>query len=237
MSRFKDRLWSELVREHGADLAQMSAPAGIPGNRRRMLAGTGLGVVAAGISAALVLVTAGTGPAFAVTRNHDGSVSVVITRMAGISGANAKLAALGYRARLVQVTAACGPPPPGWRLGRQVPAPAGAIPRRFATARFRPRQLHMARFDPRRIPTGRFLVIRAWRRGGTITMAPTRLVPGRPPACLPPPGPPAQFRATCCPGTAPLPNGGPFRHVLPVLPCANRRYLPPGYQRPARRRH
>ena len=109
MSKFKDRLWRELVHDHGEDLAQIPRP-GVKRSRRarpRVLAGTSLGL--AGVSAAVTLAVgaASTAPAFAVTPNHDGTVQVVIFRRAGIAGANAKLSAMGIRARIVAVSADC----------------------------------------------------------------------------------------------------------------------------------
>ena len=76
MSKFKDRLWRELVRDHGKDLAQITRPE-VKRSRRarpRVLAGTSLGL--AGVRAAVVLAVgaASTSPAFAVTPNHDGTV-------------------------------------------------------------------------------------------------------------------------------------------------------------------
>lgn len=83
MSKFTDHLWSDLVREHGATLAQIERP--VPGRagaarflrRPRFLAGGTLGL--AGVGTALVLAlggTAATTPAFAITRASDGSVLV-----------------------------------------------------------------------------------------------------------------------------------------------------------------
>jgi hypothetical protein len=63
---------------------------------------TGLAAIA---TAAVLAVgaTTGTPPAFAVTRHHDGSVSVKINRRSGIAGANRKLAAMGIHERLYAV--------------------------------------------------------------------------------------------------------------------------------------
>lgn len=83
MSKFTDHLWRDLVQEHGPTLAQADRPqpdrAGASRffRRPRILAGSTLGL--AGVGAALVLAlggTAATTPAFAVTRNNDGSVLV-----------------------------------------------------------------------------------------------------------------------------------------------------------------
>jgi hypothetical protein len=208
MSRFKDRLWSDLVRAHGAELSQLSRPRARSRRRPRMLAGTGVGLSAAGTAAALLVGAAGTSPAFAVTKNNDGSVTVEIGRIAAIPGANAKLRALGYRAQVVQMRAACAPGHRGWTIqglpkAGQVRGPANA------------------RFDPGQIPAGKVVVIPAWRRGRRIEIRPPRLIPGQVPPCLPlgpPPGVlPRQVPGPpCAPGLAPARSGHgqqrPSRH-------------------------
>lgn len=230
MSRFTDRLWSDLVRAHGADLSNLPRPPARSRRRPRMLAGTGLGLVAAGSAAAIVVATAGTTPAFAVTKNHDGSVTVSIARPAGIPQANARLAALGYRARIVQVTAGCGGPA-AW--ARSIHPPRAVF-----------RQIRAgARFDPRQVPPGRFLVMPAWRLGGKITIHRGHVVQGQVPACLPPPPipVPGAIGGACCP--LPVFMGRPGRQFLrrpprPVLarPCPNvrrqRLSRPPHFQVP-----
>jgi hypothetical protein len=50
-----------------------------------------------------VSATTGTSPAFAVTRQHDGSVAVKINRRSGIAGANRTLAAMGIHERVYAV--------------------------------------------------------------------------------------------------------------------------------------
>ena len=91
MSRFEDHLWREVERQHGPDLE----PAGRPPARHsrlgpRILAAGGiLGVAGVGTAVALVLGAASASPAFAVTRNHDGTVTVWVKRSSGIAEANA----------------------------------------------------------------------------------------------------------------------------------------------------
>jgi len=187
MGDFKDRLWRELVREHGADLAKMRRPATSRSRRARprVLVGTTLGLSGLGAALALALSVASSSPAFAVTPNHDGTVQVVIKRLSGISGANMKLASLGIRARVVQVVAGCkaiasSDTPKaekaallhatGVRYDR-LPAPASA----------------QVRLDPRTIPPGRILVLpTVVRAGHLIHIARAHWVRGAAPACLPP---------------------------------------------------
>src|SRR5579863_4172071 len=111
MSRFKEHLWRELVREHGADLARLSRPPSRGRRPRpRLLAGTTAGLAGVGTAVALLLGVASSSPAFAVTQSHDGTVSVVIRQMNAVQLVNARLAKLGLRARFVPVLAGCAPP-------------------------------------------------------------------------------------------------------------------------------
>ena len=109
MSNFKDRLWRDLIREHGATLNEGAQPAKGPSwLRPRMLFGGGLaGVAGVGTAVAIALGTAGTSPAFAVTQNRDGSYTVQLWRASGIVGLNDRLARLGVPARAVQVSITC----------------------------------------------------------------------------------------------------------------------------------
>jgi F0F1-type ATP synthase membrane subunit c/vacuolar-type H+-ATPase subunit K len=171
MTNFKDRLWRDLVREYGEDLGEIRRPAGKHSRRGRprVLAGAAVGLAGVGAAVAIVLGAASTAPAFAVTPNHDGTIQVRIFRSAGIPGANARLSAMGIRARVVAVAAGC--------QARWVTGVAMA-----PVARLQPRQV---RIDPRRIGAGRTLVLATWRRGRKIQLAPARLVRGPAPACLP----------------------------------------------------
>ena len=99
----------------------------------------------------LFLSAASTPAAFAVTGNSDGTFSVVLHRIAGIKGANERLAALGVRAKFVQVVAGCRAALPPAALANiktpdQVLIHAG----------------RQTRIDPRKIPPGRMLMIVSW---------------------------------------------------------------------------
>ena len=160
MSKFEDHLWREFVRECGTDLAQMASPS-VKQSRRvgpRLVAG-GVGLV--GIGAVLTLVLGGTttSPAFAVTRNHDGTVSVTIRRRAGIAGANAKLHELGIRAQVLpQVPVTCRDHLP--MAGRGAPAPQG----NFTNAHWT--------INPRKVPAGHTLALTPATSGGSQVPVP-----------------------------------------------------------------
>jgi hypothetical protein len=186
MTRFEDHLWRDLIREHGAELAQITRPASRPGHglRRRVLAGMSLGVAGGGAAVAVVLTAAGSSPAFAVTRNQDGTVSVVIRQLDAIHGANARLAALGLKAKFVQVPAGCVPSPPPANL----PFPIGAKRPRRSWVRVVGGSVK-AQLDPREVPPGQTVVVGAWRVGGVIHVSPAPLGhAGVPPCFRIPPG-------------------------------------------------
>ncbi|HEY5193879.1 MAG TPA: hypothetical protein VIJ39_08435 [Solirubrobacteraceae bacterium] len=108
MPKFEDRLWSDLVREHGSELA-MATPR-VPRARRPRtpLAAAALALAAALIAAILIFTAGGrTTQAYAVTTNADGTVTVTIRQLVGVSGANAKLAKLGVPVTVATVKADC----------------------------------------------------------------------------------------------------------------------------------
>jgi hypothetical protein len=57
--------------------------------RPQLLVSSTVGLAGVGTALALALSAASSSPAFAVTRNADGTITVRITRIAGIAGANA----------------------------------------------------------------------------------------------------------------------------------------------------
>jgi hypothetical protein len=203
MSEFKDRLWQELMREHGADLARMTGRTSKHRRRRpRVLAGTSLGVAGAGAALALVLTAAGSTPAFAVNKNRDGTVSVTITRLGGISGANAKLARIGVRAVAVPVVAGCQAVPP---ITAALPPSPSALRKNLIA-----RAVATARIDPKQIPAGKTLVLAAAPgASGRVRVARLHAVTGPAPRCfwsrVPAPGP---GTVVCGPARF-LPGGGP----------------------------
>jgi hypothetical protein len=115
MSRFEDRLWSELVEQHGALLADapltLAPSQGRAEARRRRrlapLAALGLALAAAVTAIAIGLSSGGGTPAYAVLSNPDGTVTVTIRQLVGVKGADEKLASLGVPVRVVRSEAGC----------------------------------------------------------------------------------------------------------------------------------
>ncbi len=93
-------------------------------SRLAALSTTGLAAIAAAAVLA-VGATTSTPPAFAVTRLHDGSVSLKVNRTSSIAAVNRKLAAMGIERIGKRATAAgdlssipsCSSIPPGWKGG------------------------------------------------------------------------------------------------------------------------
>ena len=108
MTEFEDNLWQEIVRVHGRELAAVPWAPGDRDRERgrwarpRLLAGTSASVIiAATLAVVLVLSATASSPAYAVTRNADGSVTVRLIRFSGIAGANHTLSRMGVRAKIV----------------------------------------------------------------------------------------------------------------------------------------
>jgi hypothetical protein len=187
MSKFTDRLWREIVHEHGAELAQLAAPEGKQSRRARprVVAGTSLALAGICAAAVLLLSAAGGSPAYAVTRNHDGTVSVALRQLSAIPQLNAKLAALDVRAQVVPILSGCNASVVRMKLLRK-----GGRLDSNQVIRFT--RVAGARFDPRAIPRGKLLVIAAWKRGQHVYTGPQKTVAGvAAPACLPVPAPAA----------------------------------------------
>ena len=180
MSTFEDNLWRDLVRDHHAEHAHPGRVTAGTLVRRRRLAGSSLGLAAAGTAAALALTAGTAAPAFAVTSNPNGTVTVTINEIAGISGANAELAALGVRARAVPIVQGCAAPllsPQGTPEGSPPPAidsvPQSGLP-------------HSITFEPS-VPAGDTLVLAAKQSAAgpaTGVQLFDGIVQGAAPACL-----------------------------------------------------
>jgi hypothetical protein len=184
MTKFEDNLWREVEQKYGSELSEAPGPGHSRPLRGPVLAGTTLGIVGASTAAVLVLTAAGSSPAFAVTTQPNGNVSVVIRRIEGIPGANRRLAQLGIHARAVRVADGCQVLPPPGTL-RAVPITTlvrngrrNWIGNRISTLR--------AEIRPAQIPSGRTLVIPAVRAGRVVRLVRGRAIPGAVPACLPP---------------------------------------------------
>ena len=121
MSTFEDQLWSQLLRERGE---QMHAAPGVtealaasvtattPATRRAphsrrpaLLTGSALGI--AGLATAGVFAFTGASPAFAVTKNPDGTVAITLSDLSDLPALNHKLAQDGVPVTAVPISTSC----------------------------------------------------------------------------------------------------------------------------------
>jgi hypothetical protein len=191
MTKFSDQLFDDLMREHGRALAHIARPAAARRHvtpRRALLAAGGGGLAAAAIAGTLV--AGGSTPAYAVTKNPDGTVTLAVYQKSGIAGANARLRDMGDK-RVVVVPVQAGCP----RLD-SLPAPAGAPAGQVAvrtSAANGPGSgtgTGSITVDARGIPAGDILVVGS-ETSGDARLTGARLTSGAAPSCVSLPGVPA----------------------------------------------
>jgi len=160
MSRFEDRLWSELVLERGLELAAVTR-AERPRRLRTGPVAVGAVVVAGALAAVALTATTGPSPsdAYSVSQSFDGTVTVSIKELSGVSGANAELTDLHVRVRVAAVEAGCT------ATGKTVP-----IPPAIASDLLRPEKQSVT-IEPNLIPEGDILVISAKQLGTGVGMS------------------------------------------------------------------
>jgi hypothetical protein len=106
MGKFEDRLLSDLLTEHRPALDAVEVPAPRrAGHRPLWIAASVLGLTGA-VTVGAVLIGGGS-PAYAVTKDADGTVSVTLRESSGMDGANDELRELGVPAKVVPVRPEC----------------------------------------------------------------------------------------------------------------------------------
>lgn len=121
MSNFEDQLWSQLVRERGEQMRAAprataalasSVTATRPATRRArrlrrpaLLTGSALGI--AGLATAGVFALTSASPAFAVTKNPDGTVAISLSDLSDVPALNQKLAQDGVPVTVVPINTSC----------------------------------------------------------------------------------------------------------------------------------
>jgi hypothetical protein len=182
MTKFSDQLFDDLMREHGPALAHARPPAHPRRRvraRRTLLAGGGTLAVAAAIAGPLV---AGSGtPAYAVTKNPDGTITLAVYQKSGIAGANARLRQLGD-SQVVVVPVQAGCP-------SSLPKPAVSARGHRVTTRTTISRNGSVTVNAQGIPAGDILVVGVETSGrsavgvGALTSPPA-------PSCVSMPAPP-----------------------------------------------
>lgn len=169
MSTFEDRLWSDLVHEHGAEMRTHSGLTHAPRRRRpALLTGTALATAGATAAAALVLsATTSAPPAYAVATNPNGTVTVTLNDISAITGLNAELARDGIRAKAIPLTATCP------TRGFPGTMPAGTNPSTYTVT-----------IDPGDIPAGFTAIVAVSETGSGQVKIAAGAWPNPGPSCL-----------------------------------------------------
>lgn len=112
MGTFDEGLWARLVEQHGADRVVLSSAPRRLRARPMILKVSAAAVAAATLAVVLVLsATTSTPPAYALTRNANGTFTVTINDLtSAIPALNAKFAQLGIDETVIPVTAGCQQP-------------------------------------------------------------------------------------------------------------------------------
>lgn len=122
MNNYDDQLWSQLVRERGEQMSNAPAttaalassvtatitatrPASRMLHRPALLTGSALGIAC--LAGAGVLALSSASPAFAVTKNSDGTVAVTLSDLADLPALNRELAQDGIPVTAVPISASC----------------------------------------------------------------------------------------------------------------------------------
>jgi hypothetical protein len=195
MTNFADQLFADLMREHGSTLAHTGPPAPKPRvAARRTLLAAGAGCLAvAGTAGALVASGGGGGgPAYAVTKNLNGTLTLDVYQTSGIAQANAKLHQLGDNVIIVPVGAGCP-------SIRSLPAPAVPVTPGHISELMTSSKDGSFTVNAQGIPAGDILVAAVGTStNGTMTtsFADGKLTSPPAPSCVslpsPPPPPPGQ---------------------------------------------
>lgn len=183
MSRFEDRLWAELVEQHGAVLAEQPVLVAAPPRRLRR-APIAAAALAVAVALAVLVIALGHGggtSAYAVVTNPDGTVTVTIRELAGVEPANERLEELDVPVRIPPTTSGC----PTSRAGLKA---AHLTPEQSRQA-FEPvggNGDYSLRIDPKAIPKGDTLVLKAYELPSGATAMRALIIEGPAPPCLAP---------------------------------------------------
>jgi hypothetical protein len=198
MTKFEDTLFDELMRDHGPALAAVRRPAPHGRLAARPVWLTGGGIAAVGATAAGLVLFSGGAPAYAVTQNSNGTATIAIHQLSGISGANAKLRALGDQVVVVPIQPGC---PPITSL--TAPAPSGKVTTQGSDSN------GQVTVNVTGLPAGEIAVVGFEQSGSRTTMV-QAVTSGPAPSCISIPAvvPPGGSTQTGGSGGGPVTNQG-----------------------------
>ncbi|MGB8875858.1 MAG: hypothetical protein WCD11_06065 [Solirubrobacteraceae bacterium] len=176
MSNFEDQLWSQLLRERGEQMrAAPGATAALASSvtatrpatqraprlrRPALLTGSALGI--AGLATAGVFAITSASPAFAVTKNPDGTVAITLSDLSDLPALNQKLAQDGVPVTAVPISTSCS-------ATAAIDNPSGESTPNISADR--QETTDVVTIDPRQIPSGDIGVLGASQTAsGQVTL-------------------------------------------------------------------
>ncbi len=189
MTKFEDELLGQLIAEHGHRLRAEERPAPTRRRVRRpvWLATGAAGAVAAVTVAAMALGSAPALAAYSVTQ-HNGTVTVSVTRPSGVTGANVTLHAMGARVVVVPVRPGC-PQMGSLPHPRPAPHPAVSVATGVSTSGHRSVTVKVGKGG---IPAGDTMILAFTGGPRGSSLGAGGIITGRVPRCVSPQAPPAQ---------------------------------------------
>jgi hypothetical protein len=175
MGTFEERLLGDLVRQHGVAVSEFVRPAPRLSRTRPLVMAAGALTIAGSIAVA-VTTFGGNTPAFAVSRDADGAVTLSISDIRAVDAANAELRRIGAPVVAVPMTADCKDTFEidegfvGESSGSVTSAGGGEGSVTVQTKGLRP---------------GSMLVVAAKKDGDVLTLSEGVAVRGKVPGCLP----------------------------------------------------
>lgn len=185
MAKFEDQLFDDLMRSHGSAL---DAVPDRPASGRRGIGRTlGVGGTVLGVAGVIgltgTLLTGGAPAAYAVTKGADGVVTVSITDITGVTGANEELRRLGVRAVAVPMRDGCV-------SLADLPVDTDSRGTGVTSVESVDGGTGSLTFDADVIPEGDTLLLAATQSSTSISLA-AALIKGSAPECVSAPTPPA----------------------------------------------
>ena len=112
MTKFEDRLYGQLMADHGHHLTTAPPPHPAPARRRArrpvwLATGAAATAAAAAATAAVMALSSAPAAAYSVTRHADGTVTITVTRPSGVAGANLTLHGMHARVAVIPVRPGC----------------------------------------------------------------------------------------------------------------------------------
>lgn len=118
MTAFANGLWTRLVENHDADQVALPSCPGRSRQRPLVIAATATAGAAALVAALVLSATTNTAPAYALTHNPDGSITITLHNLTtGIPQLNARLKEMGIDFTVIPVTPNCPTSTPGLDAG------------------------------------------------------------------------------------------------------------------------